>query len=102
MERGCLRHFHVHLVIHYDPVVTEDPQQQELKEQVSLWLADYDPRLSVHDFRTVQGRRHQNVLFDISLPADLQKQEAAITAMLEQKLPDYHLIVTYDPETFNF
>ncbi len=102
MERGCLRHFHVHLVIHYDPVVTEDPQQQELKEQVSLWLADYDPRLSVHDFRTVQGRRHQNVLFDISLPADLQKQEAAITAMLEQKLPDYHLIVTYDPEIFNF
>ena len=101
MERGCLRHFRVHLVIHHDPVVTEDPRQQALKEQVDRWLTDFDARLSVHDFRMVQGKQHQNVLFDVSLPADLQKQEAAITAMLEENLPEYHLIVTYDLETFN-
>lgn len=102
MERGCLRHFHVHLVIHYDPVVTEDPEQQKLKEQVTLWLTGYDPRISVHDFRIVQGKQHQNVLFDISLPSGLRSREEAITAMLEEKLPGYHLIVTYDMETFNF
>jgi len=101
MERGCLRHFRVNLVVHYDPVVMEDPRQQRLREQVASWLAAWSPELSVHDFRTVQGKKHLNVLFDVSLPASMTGREAAITAMLEQRLEEtegepVHLIVTYD------
>ena len=104
MERGCLRHFRVNLVVHYDPVVTEDPMQQRLKEQVVSWLAAWDEGLSVHDFRMVQGKKHMNVLFDVYLPQTMTGRESAITAMLEQRLEQweggpYHLIVTYDVGT---
>lgn len=33
MERECQRSHNVHLVIHYDPVVTDDPELQRLKER---------------------------------------------------------------------
>ena len=72
MERECLRRHNVHLVIHYDPVITDDPELNRLKEEVSVLLAGYDPRLSLHDFRMVQGKVHMNLIFDVPLPTDLR------------------------------
>ena len=36
MERECLRSHNVHLVIHYDPIVTDDPELRQLKEEFLL------------------------------------------------------------------
>ena len=72
MERECLRSHNVHLVIHYDPVVTEDPELHRLKARCSQLLLQQDPRLSLHDFRLVPGRRHMNLIFDVALPSDLR------------------------------
>lgn len=106
MERACLRNFGVHMVIHHDPVVTDDPEQQLLRRQVLMLLQEFDPRLTLHDFRLVPGRRHMNLLFDVSLPANLQGREAEITASVEHALnsgePEaYHILITYDMQTFN-
>ncbi len=105
MERSCMKLFHVHLVIHYDPVVVEDEDQRRLKDRVAGWLWAWDEGLTVHDFRTVPGKKHINLLFDVSLPEALRGKEEAITAMLETRLAEepeqYHLIVTYDMESFN-
>ena len=101
MERGCLRHFGVHMVIHYDPVVTGDPEQQQMHSRVLEILHGFDPRLTVHDFRMVQGRRHVNLLFDVSLPEDLRGSGERITARVEEALNGgdpgaYHILITYD------
>lgn len=103
MERECLRSHNVHLVIHYDPVIVDDPAQNALKEQVQQLLNLQDPRLSLHDFRLVQGKNHQNLVFDVSLPADLQGQENAIQQQLEDHLNHtgsrrYHVKITFDNE----
>ena len=103
MERECLRSHNVHLVIHYDPVIVDDPAQNALKEQVQQLLNLQDPRLSLHDFRLVQGKNHQNLVFDVSLPADLQGQENAIQQQLEDSLNHtgsrrYHVKITFDNE----
>ena len=103
MERECLRSHNVHLVIHYDPVIVDDPAQNALKEQVQQLLNLQDPRLSLHDFRLVQGKNHQNLVFDVSLPADLQGQENAIQQQLEDRLNHtgsrrYHVKITFDNE----
>lgn len=103
MERECLRSHNVHLVIHYDPVIVDDPAQNALKEQVQQLLNLQDPRLSLHDFRLVQGKSHQNLVFDVSLPADLQGQENAIQQQLEDRLNHtgsrrYHVKITFDNE----
>ena len=106
MERECLRSHNVHLVIHYDPVVTDDPELTRLKEEVSLLLKEQDPRLSLHDFRMVQGRVHMNLIFDVALPEDLRGRETAIRKAVEDALNSqgnmvYHVIITYDSAAFN-
>ncbi len=101
MERECFRSHNVHLVIHYDPVVTDDPELTALKERVSDLLQERDHRLSLHDFRMVQGKRHMNLVFDVALPTDLQGQEEAIQQAVENSLNAdgervYHVKITFD------
>ena len=101
MERECFRSHNVHLVIHYDPVVTDDPELTALKERVSDLLRERDHRLSLHDFRMVQGKRHMNLVFDVALPMDLQGQEEAIQQTVEDSLNKdgervYHVKITFD------
>lgn len=106
MERECLRSHNIHLVIHYDPVITDDPELNRLRDKVARILAERDSRLGVHDFRMVRGIGHTNLIFDIALPTDLRGQEKAIKASVEQSLNDgsamvYHTVITFDPAAFN-
>ena len=106
MERECLLSHNVHLVIHYDPVVTDDPQLNLLKGQVNDLLKEQDGRLSLHDFRMVPGKRHMNLVFDVALPSDLQGKEKEITQYLDQRMNTqkemtYHLKITFDNAAFN-
>jgi len=101
MERECLRSHNVHLVIHYDPVVTDDPELQRLKTEVSALLRQQDERLALHDFRMIQGRRHMNLVFDVNLPGDLRGKEARIRQGIEDILNEegpltYHVKITFD------
>lgn len=101
MERECLRSHNVHLVIHYDPVVTEDPELHRLKARCAQLLLQQDPRLSLHDFRLIPGRRHMNLIFDVALPSDLRHRRRELPRELEEALRRedrkiYHVIINYD------
>ncbi len=106
LERECLQNHNIHLVIHYDPVVTDDPERDRLQAQALQVLRDLDPRLSIHDFRVVKGAGHTNLIFDIALPMDLGGQEKAIRAHLEAEMSkkegtDIYAVLTFDPAVFN-
>ena len=106
MERECLRRYNVHMVIHYDPVVTDDPELNRLHESVKVLLSRIDPRLKPHDFRMVSGTGHTNLIFDISLPADLEPRKREIKKQLEQTLSTQegtaiYAVITFDPAAFN-
>ena len=55
LERECLEKHNVHLVIHYDPVVTDDPELERLRTAVQNILCQIDSRITIHDFRMVRG-----------------------------------------------
>ena len=106
MERECLQSHNIHLVIHYDPVVTDNPIVTEMRTAADRLLQGIDPRLKTHDFRMVQGEEHTNLIFDISLPEDLRGKEAAIKTQLETSLSDarqqkIYAVITFDPAAFN-
>ncbi len=106
MERECLQKYGVHLVIHYDPVVTDDPELDRMRSLVLAILRVKDERMSIHDFRMVPGAGHTNLIFDISLPLDLRGQESAIQTALEAALNDlgkgcYYTVITFDHAAFN-
>lgn len=101
MEWECLQILGVHLVIHYDPVVTDDPELISLKNRVAEQLYIRDWRLRLHDFRMVQGRLHLNLIFDVALPPDYLGQEADIRREIEEQLnregpKTYHVKITFD------
>lgn len=106
MERECLRSHNVHLVIHYDPIVTDDPELTALKEQAEGLLKEMDPRLSLHDFRMVKGKRHMNLVFDVPLPQSLRGREEEIRQQVEQAMNGgtrvYHVKITFDMATEEF
>ena len=103
MEFECRRNLGIHLVIHYDPVVTNDPELTRLKECCTMLLRCRDPRLTLHDFRMVPGRYHMNLVFDVVLPWDLRGQEESIRLEIEEFLNRetnraYHIRITFDAE----
>ncbi len=106
MERECLNSHGINLVIHYDPVVTDDPKLERMKHLVLSILKVRDERLSIHDFRMVPGENHTNLIFDISLPTDLRGEESAIKHSLDNALSEidntkYYTVITFDTAEFN-
>lgn len=106
MERECFSSHGVHLVIHYDPIITDDPILTRLKEAVGEHLRRIDSRLSLHDFRMVPGRQHTNLIFDVSLPTELYSRREWLRQELERRMNDqgeerYHIHITFDPAAFN-
>ena len=102
MERECLQSHGIHLVIHYDPVVTDDPELERMRLLVSAILRVKDDRLSIHDFRMIPGERHTNLIFDVAMPPELHGQEDSIQKALEGALNDlgrgtYRTVITFDP-----
>lgn len=105
MERECFNSHGIQLVIHYDPVVTDDPELTRLHELVDSCLKTYDSRLHTHDFRMVSGTRHTNLIFDIVLPDALRKQETIIRQHLNERLAKeektYYTVITFDSSAFD-
>ncbi len=106
MERECLKSHNIHLVIHYDPVVTDDPELNRLRKSTEDLLTQIDPRLKLHDFRLVKGCGHTNLIFDISLPGDMDSRKAAIREYLEENLTKQenthiYTVITFDLTSFN-
>lgn len=105
MERECMESHGIHLVIHYDPIVTDDPELNRLRALVQELLKAMDPRLLTHDFRMVPGEGHTNLIFDVALPVDMNGQEHTIKQNLDEKLRQLEekrlqTVITFDPATF--
>lgn len=106
MERECFQKHNIHLVIHYDPVVTGDAELDGIRSQIKAILKEFDERLSLHDFRMVQGNGHTNLIFDIALPGDMMEKKKDIQQYLDTRLealggPTYYTVITFDPAAFN-
>lgn len=101
MEYECLKQYGIHLVIHYDPVITDDPELAELKEAVESLLKEISPELSLHDFRMIPGRQHRNLVFDVPLPEALRGRETEILHYVEAGMNrdgrgPFHIRLTFD------
>ena len=104
MERECLKNYGTHLVIHYDPVVTDDPEVNSTKRLVNTIIKLRDGRLTIHDFRMVDDGESVKMSFDMILPEDLRGQEQSIKETVEKALNSldskkYYADITFDMES---
>lgn len=106
LERNCLEEHNIHLVIHYDPVVTGDEVLDRLRHIVTELLRAQDDRISIHDFRMVKGEKQTNLIFDIALPSDLMPKRKEVKSKLDSCLAviddmTYYTVVDFDMVSFN-
>jgi len=100
IERDFNTQLKIHLVIHMDPVVTDDLRINNLKEQGADIVHRVDPVLSMHDFRVVFGKSISNLIFDITVPpaykiSDVELSDR-INRMIHELDPGYNAVITLD------
>lgn len=105
IEREIKQELNVELVVHYDPIVTDDAELNALRERVEAVLANIDPRLAMHDFRMVRGSGHTNVIFDLVLPHDRENDRDELRRRINEAIQfgdkTYYAVITFDAEAFN-
>ena len=106
IERRCLEEHRVHLVIHYDPIVTDDAELNEMRRQVSLVLRSMDEGISIHDFRLHRQEQQTNLIFDMTLPRSMAGREAQIKRQLDTAInlhskTVYYTVITFDSPGFS-
>ena len=88
------------MTLHLDPIVTNDPAIHDMRNWINLHVKDIDPRLSIHDLRTVPGPTHTNVIFDCVRPHDLEMKDDELCERIQRvvstKYPQAICKVTID------
>lgn len=89
IERDAVRQLGIYLVIHMDPVETRDEKVRECRQLVTEVVEGLDSRLSIHDFRMVEGTKRINLIFDLVVPRDYTRQmKDAVKQQISQKVQE--------------
>lgn len=78
------------MTLHFDPIVTNDPQVRDMRHWIDLAVKDIDERLSIHDLRCVPGPTHTNVIFDCVRPADCALSASELRARVSELVRDHY------------
>lgn len=100
MERQIAEELGILITIHMDPIVTDDEKVNELRDFVKSVVAEISPDVGIHDFRTVVGATHTNLIFDVCIPFENKTAPAQITEAISKKVleerPDHYCVITVD------
>ena len=86
IEKDCLKDLKIFTTIHMDPVVLNDPFQDELKIKVLDMLKEFPFPCSIHDFRIVKGPTHTNIVFDLLVPMNEKLSDSQIKNLVTNQI----------------
>lgn len=93
IERDVLEELDIFLVIHMDPIETNDVNVLEKKEMIMEISSKLEPQSSIHDFRVVKGEKQTNLIFDLVVPYSYSKKDERTLVhniVQEVRKLDYH------------
>ncbi len=100
IERDFLNDIGINLVIHLDPIVTDDEETNKVRETVLNAVKEFNQEFTIHDFRMVKGETHTNLIFDILVPADFNQKNSDLIKVIDSKIkesdPKYNTVITID------
>lgn len=101
IERDAARKLGIFLVIHMDPVETHDAYVRQTRDRVEAVIRRLDEKLSIHDFRMVDGRDQINLIFDVVVPFSYQEKrqqelQLQIIEELQQEDPRFQCVMTIE------
>ncbi|MBZ9636810.1 cation diffusion facilitator family transporter [Clostridium sp. FP1] len=102
-EKEISEEFDIHLVIHMDPINTDDEEVNDCRIELLNVLKYFPIIKSIHDFRIVGSGEYKNLIFDAvidfnpSFTADDEsKLGDAINSELKKCCPQYNALMTLD------
>lgn len=91
----------VELVIHMDPIATDNEEIHSVQNALCNALISLHPDLSLHDFRmTPKGDSHINLIFDVVVPSSVNTPQNVlrnkIISVAKSINPCFECIITFD------
>ncbi len=100
VEKRIWQELGVRATVHMDPIVTDDERVSALREIISRVVSEEDARLTIHDFRFVEGHTHSNLIFDVCAPFELKMEDEALKRAISSRIsridPTYFAVITVD------
>ena len=100
IERYFMEQEQLHMVIHMDPIVTDNSQVALLRQFLTNTVQTIHPDLTIHDLRMVEGTTHSNLIFDCVRPHALAMTDGAlkerISELVRERYPNYFCVITVD------
>jgi cation diffusion facilitator family transporter len=100
VEKRLFSELGVRATIHMDPIVTDDERVSQLRELATKTVKRIDSRLTIHDFRFVEGVTHSNLIFDVSVPFELKISDEELTDTVQKYIseadPKFFTVITVD------
>ena len=99
-EREVGDTLHVMMTLHMDPIEYDNPITNAYFEDLKCILSQIDPAITVHDFRTVLGDEHTNLVFDLVIPYSFYLEDEQIKAEIDRHFEKYpnkiYTVITFD------
>lgn len=100
IERDFAKDLGINMVIHLDPIITDDKEINQLRQMTDKIIKSIDEKLSMHDFRVVKGETHTNLIFDVLVPVGFEIKSGELAKMIEDAVQNenktYFAVVTID------
>ena len=100
IERRINEDLVISCTIHMDPIVTDDENVIALKKLLLETMREANLDLQIHDFRTVIGHTHTNMIFDVVLPFDhpltVNQVKDKICKAVSSKRDNCYCVITVD------
>ena len=100
IEKKVMENFGIELVIHMDPIITNDEKVEKHYQIVHKVIKEFDDKLDMHDFRVVEGPTHTNLIFDVVIPHRYKltsnELKDEIIKHVKAVNSDYCLVITVD------
>lgn len=90
IERDFAENTNIRLVIHMDPVVTNDPELDMYKAEVLQIVKSLDEEFDIHDFRMVKGPTHINLIFDVAIKFETKLSERQVAEYIQTEIDKTH------------
>ncbi|MBE6143496.1 MAG: cation transporter [Erysipelotrichaceae bacterium] len=86
IEQEVKRDFGIELVIHMDPVETDNEELNKGSKVVREVLKEIDPIIMFHDFRMVKGETHTNFIFDVLVPFQYKYSDEELVELIKKEV----------------
>ncbi len=105
IEYKIKKDYNIELVIHYDPIVLNDPLLTHIKDIISRGLSEVNSNVTIHDLRMIKGPTHTNWVFDLVVPTDAKDSTDDMLKLakdiIKKESPEYNAIITVDCDYTN-